>query len=142
MIDRLTILDDLMYRYGDLLDDAGIVQDDTPDGLAPILDEVEALSEANADLSDAVLADVARYKTLDLLTGKFATAINMSDSEGSYQANQEYTNTKSLRDAYYQSIGWALTAQPATEGSGNPPGTIITVYHPTTVDPNDWYRQW
>lgn len=139
MLDRVAATDDLVYRYGDLLDDTNITRDDTVSGLAPILDEVDQLAYDNPALTDAVLADVARYKTLDVIVGRLATSINTSDAEGSYQVNQEYTNAKALRDSYYTMVSWALASTPTVaEIGGNEPGTIITISHPTNVDPNGW----
>lgn len=139
MIDRVATTNDLVYRYGELLDDTGIARTDTTDGLSPILDEVDVLSLDNPALTDAVLADVARYKTLDVIVGRLAVAINTSDAEGSYQVNQEYTNAKALRDSYYSTVSWALASTPTiAETGGNEPGTIITISHPTTVDPDGW----
>lgn len=140
MIDRAVVTADLAYRYIELFNDVGIVVEDTPTGVGPILDEVDQLSYVNPSLTDDVLMNVARYKALDVIVGKLAPNISISDAEGSYQANQEYSNAKALRDSYYTMIGWALVATPTeTEIGGTEPGTIITVSSPTDVGP--WWEQ-
>lgn len=141
MIDRVAVLDDLAYRYPELLADVGLVAEDTPTGLGPILDEVDDLSYANPNLTDDTLLNVARYKTLDVIVGKLATSISISDSEGSYQANQEYANAKALRDSYYSMISWALDSTTVVDTGGTEPGTIIMVSDPTDVPPW-WEAPW
>jgi hypothetical protein len=103
-----------------LLVEAGIASTDTPDGLGPILDAVEAV--APVDLLPTWLPPLGRYMALDRIVTRLAAQMDVSLSGDSYRLSQLFTQAKALRDEAKASVSWIV--EPVTPDADAFPAAV------------------
>lgn len=138
-IDRAGITADLSYRYELLLAQAGIAATDTTGTtLKPVLDQVQRIADANADLSGDTLTTLARYLLLDRIVERLGTQFDVATSGDSYKLNQLYTNAKQLKESLESVIGWLALG----DLTGAAAGQLVTITAPYLNDPHEEGASW
>lgn len=136
-MDRAALTAYLATEYDVLLGEADIATTDTPDGLAPVLDNVAAIVDGRPDLPVLWHQLVASYVALDRVVKRFAANMDVSISGDSYRTRQQFENAKALRDELYLKVAWLVDPEHPDAGSSGP-GTVTTIEMPFLTGGDAW----